>query len=58
MQFVTPMRVVVFLVAALALFGLATEPEVLVQAFVRGGFVLAGIALVLALKPAHESLLE
>lgn len=51
MPFFTPLRVLVFLAAAIAALGLMLEPELLFQGFVRGGFLLAGIAITLALRP-------
>ncbi|HSD97983.1 MAG TPA: hypothetical protein VLB06_12675 [Sulfuricaulis sp.] len=52
----TVLRVLLLLVAATTLLGLVLDPELVLQALVRGGFVLAGVGLTLALRPRDEAL--
>jgi hypothetical protein len=48
----------IVLVALVALAAVALAPDLLVQIFIRGGFVIGGIAITLALRPRDEDTAE
>lgn len=47
-------RIIVLLLALSTLTAVVIAPDLLVQIFIRGGFVIGGIAITLALRPRDE----
>ncbi len=45
---------IIVLLALVAAFAAAIAPDLLLQIFIRGGFVIGGIAITLALRPRDE----